>query len=579
MKHTTKLLVLITAVAGALAMAGAGWAYWTASGSGSASASVGTLAAPTIGSSSSSGSTVSLGWGAVTAPGAGSVSYYVSRDGSAAGGDCPRSSLPTSVTSCLDTGVPGGSHSYTVTAVYRSWTATSIAASVTVSSVGPLDHFAVTVPAGLTAGTPFSATITARDAADRTVTSYSGAQNIVLTGPDNAPDGTHPNLPSSVTFTGGVGSAQVTLYKAESPTLTATQNAITGSSGNFTVSPATASSLSLSAASTTPTAGAADNLTITAKDTYGNTATAYTGSKNLTFGGANTIGSNNPKVTNNSGTAINFGSATAITFASGVATVSGSNNGVMTLPKAETVSIVVSDGAVSNGAGLSLTVSPAGAASLTVSGFASPTTAGLARNVAVTAKDPFNNTATGYTGTVALSSTDAQAVLPGNYTFVAGDNGTHNLSVSLKTAGLQSITATDTVTSSITGSQLGITVNAGSVAGLAITNASGQPLSGLGCATISSNYSCVKNGAGNNPSLTGYVSFADAFGNPVSFSTSNQTIALAASTGSVSPTSVLISGSGTTSALSFTASNSGNHSVVMTAKLSTTFTVSLTLNP
>ena len=53
-----------------------------------------------------------------------------------------------------------------------------------------------------------------------------------------------------------------------------------------------------------------------------------------------------------------------------------------------------------------------------------------------------------------------QAGLPANYTFVAGDDGTHTFSVTLKTAGTQYVTATDTVNSSITGTESGIVVQA-----------------------------------------------------------------------------------------------------------------------
>ena len=94
-----------------------------------------------------------------------------------------------------------------------------------------------------------------------------------------------------------------------------------------------------------------------------------------------------------------------------------------------------------------------------VSGYPSPTTAGGAHNVTVTAQDAFGNVATGYTGTVHFTSSDASAVLPANYTFTGGDAGTHVFSVTLKTAGTQSITATDTVTGTITGTQSGITVH------------------------------------------------------------------------------------------------------------------------
>ena len=61
----------------------------------------------------------------------------------------------------------------------------------------------------------------------------------------------------------------------------------------------------------------------------------------------------------------------------------------------------------------------------------------------MTALDPYGNVATAYTGTVSISSSDPQAALPSSYTFVSGDAGVHGFSVTLKTAGTQSITATD----------------------------------------------------------------------------------------------------------------------------------------
>ena len=49
-----------------------------------------------------------------------------------------------------------------------------------------------------------------------------------------------------------------------------------------------------------------------------------------------------------------------------------------------------------------------------VSGFPSPTVAGVAHSVTVTAMDAYGNTATGYAGTVKITSSDSQAVLPAN---------------------------------------------------------------------------------------------------------------------------------------------------------------------
>jgi uncharacterized repeat protein (TIGR02543 family) len=95
---------------------------------------------------------------------------------------------------------------------------------------------------------------------------------------------------------------------------------------------------------------------------------------------------------------------------------------------------------------------------LAVSGYISPSVAGDSHSFTVTAQDALDNTITDYTGTVHFSSSDSQAVLPADYTFGSTDNGTHSFIATLKTAGNQSISATDTVTSSISGSQNGITV-------------------------------------------------------------------------------------------------------------------------
>ena len=78
-------------------------------------------------------------------------------------------------------------------------------------------------------------------------------------------------------------------------------------------------------------------------------------------------------------------------------------------------------------------------------------TAGTAFNFTVTAYDRYGNVATGYTGTIHFTSSDASAMLPANYTFTSANAGTHTFSATLKTGGTQTITATDTVTSSITG--------------------------------------------------------------------------------------------------------------------------------
>jgi hypothetical protein len=83
-----------------------------------------------------------------------------------------------------------------------------------------------------------------------------------------------------------------------------------------------------------------------------------------------------------------------------------------------------------------------------------PMGAGDAAGVTVTAYGPDYEIATGYTGTIHFSSTDALATLPSNYTFTAGDAGTHAFAggVTLRTAGPQIVTVSDVVQPVVTGS-------------------------------------------------------------------------------------------------------------------------------
>ena len=76
-------------------------------------------------------------------------------------------------------------------------------------------------------------------------------------------------------------------------------------------------------------------------------------------------------------------------------------------------------------------------------------------NFTVRALDQFNNTATGYTGTVHFTSTSQQALLPPDDTLI---NGFRTFGADLQTVGNQTITATDTVNPSITGTSNDILV-------------------------------------------------------------------------------------------------------------------------
>jgi hypothetical protein len=87
-----------------------------------------------------------------------------------------------------------------------------------------------------------------------------------------------------------------------------------------------------------------------------------------------------------------------------------------------------------------------------VAGFPSPTTAGVAGSFTVTAQDAYGNTATGYTGTVHFTSSDAQALLPADYTFTGADAGVHTFvkRTTLRKRGKQTLTVTDTLDTALT---------------------------------------------------------------------------------------------------------------------------------
>ncbi|HKB40644.1 MAG TPA: hypothetical protein VKD72_29735, partial [Gemmataceae bacterium] len=157
----------------------------------------------------------------------------------------------------------------------------------------------------------------------------------------------------------------------------------------------------------------------------------------------------------------------------------------------------------------------------------SSVTAGSPFNLTVTAHNPDGTIDASYTGTVQFTSTDGQAVPPANYTFTttataaAGttpDNGVHIFSVTLKTAGSQTVTATDTASSSITGNT-SVTVNPALAASLAFGQ---QPTTTLAGATIT-------------PAVT--VKVLDAYGNLVtSDNTDSVSLAITGGTGTAGAT-------------------------------------------
>src|SRR5207237_9142490 len=101
----------------------------------------------------------------------------------------------------------------------------------------------------------------------------------------------------------------------------------------------------------------------------------------------------------------------------------------------------------------------------------------------VEAQDRCSKRTTAYVGSVKFTSTDMEATLPANYKCTSGtgfDNGIHSFTpgVTLKTVGTQSVTATDTVTANITGSQTGIVVVSNAATTLVVSGVSSPQVAG-----------------------------------------------------------------------------------------------------
>jgi hypothetical protein len=203
---------------------------------------------------------------------------------------------------------------------------------------------------------------------------------------------------------------------------------------------AAASRFNLTSATSTATAGTSVSFSVTALDPYGNTDTAYAGT--VHFSSSDT----------SSGVVLPADS----TLSSGTRTFAA------TLTKAGAQTVTGTSSSVTGS--LALTIRAAAATTL---GLSAPTTVTSRApfNLTVTLTDPYGNVATGYTGTVTFTSSDALATVPANYIFTAADAGVRTFSVTLVTPTVlpllqtQTITVADTANSTLRATSAPITVN------------------------------------------------------------------------------------------------------------------------
>jgi hypothetical protein len=305
-------------------------------------------------------------------------------------------------------------------------------------------HFSVTsATPSPTAGTAFNITITALDNMNSSVATYSGMVHF-------SSSDAQAVLPTTATITGGTGAGSITLKTAGSQTVTATgTDLLSGTSSGFPVGPAAASTLSVSPSAGTAKTGTPFNFTVTAVDPFNNTATTYVGTLHFS--------SSDP----------------GATLPADSKLTSGTGSFSATLKTSGNQTIKATDTATASLTGTSFAISASGPAThFSFSAQASATTRKFFY-MNVTALDASNNTSNGYDGTTLIRSSDTAAILPANVTFQNGFGG--NLQITLETPGNQTVTVTDTVTSSIKGTSSAIAVTASPA--LAIT--SGAPPAGI----------------------------------------------------------------------------------------------------
>jgi hypothetical protein len=292
-------------------------------------------------------------------------------------------------------------------------------------------HFSVAAANSTpTAGTPFNITVTALDSSGQIVTSYSGTVHFTSSNGQ-------PVSPPSASLTGGTGTFAVTLNTAGPQTIAATDTAssITGSSSSITVAAVGTTHFSVTPATSTPAAGTSFNVTVTALDTSNAVVASYSGSVQFTSSDSQAALPHNSTLTNGVGSF----------------SVTLKTSGAQTITVTDTVTAsIVGTANLTN-----VTAGPPTHFAVTT-----PPNATARANISVTvmALDAYNNFLNTYTGTIHFTSTDSKAILPPDATLPS--NGTGIFSATLETVGNQTITASDKVTTSLTGSSISIGVAA-----------------------------------------------------------------------------------------------------------------------
>jgi len=296
-------------------------------------------------------------------------------------------------------------------------------------------HFVVTTPATTTAGSPFTFTVTAENDQGDTDTAYAGTVHFTSDDPT-------ATLPADTTLVNGTRDFQATETRATVVTLRArdTANANITGTGSTNITAGSATHFILTAPATADTA-LAFPATVVAKDQFENVVKNYGNIVHLSSSDSQAV----------------LPADFTLTGGARQVSVKLRTPGIKTITATDTTNPGLTAGAF-------ITVG-ATAAKFVITGPA--TTVPAASNAfTITVTDTVGNTVTNYSGTVHFQITDPAGAVSANTTLVNGKGTFH---ATFKTAGTQTVTATDTLSAAIKGTTP-ITILAGPTSKFVVTS-------------------------------------------------------------------------------------------------------------
>ena len=315
-------------------------------------------------------------------------------------------------------------------------TVTGTQSGITVTPAAT-SQYLVTGGVDAQAGTPQIITVSAEDAYGNLATDDNNA--LQISSNDN-----QAVLPANAALTNGQGTFNVTLKTAGSQTIAARSlvNArVSGTQSGITVTPAATFSYTVTGA-VDAVAGTVQTITVSAFDTYGNLATNDVNGVNLSSG-------------------VDLLEEPTLFLSKGTATT----NVTLRIAGSRTILAQASNDSKVTGTQNDINITPAATSQYLVTGGVNAV-AGATQTITVSAVDAYGNIKTSGNDLINLTSSDSQAQVPVSATLT---NGTGTFDVILKTAGSQSITATNPDNPTVTGTQTGINITSATADHLSVT--------------------------------------------------------------------------------------------------------------